>query len=264
MREAGAWTEDKLWVWNRYIEITTSAMVGNPKWKGGLAYVDLFGGSGVCKVAGRRIPGSILLAAMAPKQFSKIIVCEKKRSLANACEQRLTHFGAAGVSNVLIGDCNRLIDDVVACIPSQSLSLAFIDPEGLHAEFNTVAKLTSGRQADLLILFGDKMDIARNVDLYAGQKESKLDRFMGLDCPWRNEWLALNSQDADLVCQLFVKLYKAQLETKLGYKAFADQVMRSSKSAIYRVIFATKHPRGEEFWKKISKIDRQGQRSLFD
>lgn len=264
VREAGSWTEDKLWVWNRYIEITSSAMVGNPKWVGGVAYVDLFGGPGVCKVGEKRIPGSALLAARAPKRLSKILVCEKKPSLADACQQRLNHFGVQDISQVFIGDCNRLIDSVVECIPRKSLSLAFVDPEGLHAEFKTIARLTTGRQADLLILFADKMDIARNVEVYASQKESKLDRFMGLDCKWREEWLALNSHDADLVCQLFVRLYKERLETKLGYKAFADQVMRSSKSAIYRVIFATKHPRGEDFWKKISKIDRQGQRSLFD
>lgn len=28
-REAGPWTFDKLWWWNRYIEITTVAMVGS-------------------------------------------------------------------------------------------------------------------------------------------------------------------------------------------------------------------------------------------
>ena len=34
--DVGAWTEDKLYYWNRYIEITTNAMVGNPKWQGGI------------------------------------------------------------------------------------------------------------------------------------------------------------------------------------------------------------------------------------
>jgi hypothetical protein len=38
------WTEDKLYFWNGYIHITTTAMVGNPKWPAGVFYVDLFGG----------------------------------------------------------------------------------------------------------------------------------------------------------------------------------------------------------------------------
>ena len=47
-RESGYWAEHKLYFWNRYIEITTTAMVGHPMWPEGLVYVDLFCGSGVC------------------------------------------------------------------------------------------------------------------------------------------------------------------------------------------------------------------------
>jgi len=43
-REVGHWTEEKLFFWNRYIDITTRAMVGHPKWPIGLFYVDLFAG----------------------------------------------------------------------------------------------------------------------------------------------------------------------------------------------------------------------------
>jgi hypothetical protein len=30
-RDAGPWTEDKLFFWNRYIDITTTSMVGHPQ-----------------------------------------------------------------------------------------------------------------------------------------------------------------------------------------------------------------------------------------
>ena len=71
----GAWTENKLCFWNRYVDITTRAMVGHPKWPEGLVYVDLFGGPGVCVLSGsrRRIPGSPLIAAHSPKPFQKIL-----------------------------------------------------------------------------------------------------------------------------------------------------------------------------------------------
>ena len=60
-RPAGAWTEEKLFTWNRYIEITSTAMATNPKWSG-LVYVDLFGGPGICKSkeTKKRFPGSAL------------------------------------------------------------------------------------------------------------------------------------------------------------------------------------------------------------
>jgi hypothetical protein len=71
-REVGSWTEDKLYFWNRYIDITTKAMIGNPQWPAGLAYVDLFAGPGICRLkeTGRRIPGSTLIAANSPKTIS--------------------------------------------------------------------------------------------------------------------------------------------------------------------------------------------------
>src|SRR6516165_525275 len=89
VNEFGVWTEKKLHFWNRYIEITTSAMVGHPSWPAGLTYVDLFAGAGICRLegSGRRIPGSPLIAACAPKAFRSILLCKRNEILASACEQ---------------------------------------------------------------------------------------------------------------------------------------------------------------------------------
>ncbi|WP_425396691.1 three-Cys-motif partner protein TcmP [Aeoliella sp.] len=265
VRDAGIWTEDKLWYWNRYLEITTSAMVGNPKWDGGIIYVDLFGGPGVIQIrdSRRRIPGSALLAANTPKPFDKLIVCEKDEQLARVCKTRLESAGAGDRSTILVGDCNDLIDEVVAAIPTRALTLAFIDPEGLHIHFQTIEKLAHGRKVDLLVLFADSMDLVRNVAFYAQQSESNLDRFLGSDCDWRTQWQNLPNQSRENVCKLFQEIYQTQLNQKLGYEVFADQVMRSRTTAIYRVIYASKHPKGLEFWNKISRIDRSGQQTLF-
>ena len=74
VRDVGSWTIDKLFFWNRYIEIATTAMVGHPQWSAGLIYVDLFAGPGVCRLrdTGERLPGSPLIAANAPKAFRRI------------------------------------------------------------------------------------------------------------------------------------------------------------------------------------------------
>ena len=84
--DVGIWTVDKLYFWNRYIDITTRAMVGHPKWPAGLAYVDLFAGPGICKLreSGRRVPGSTLIAANAPKPFGVILAIELDPELAAA------------------------------------------------------------------------------------------------------------------------------------------------------------------------------------
>lgn len=52
------------------------------------------------------------------------------------------------------------------------------------------------------------------------------------------------------------------MERRLGYRAFGGEVMRSSKTAIYRVVYASKSDKGLEFWNKIAKIDSQHQQGL--
>ena len=259
--EVGKWTEDKLFSWYCYMEMTTQAMSDKLSWPGGLAYVDLFGGPGICvRENGKRVPGSALLAANTPKPFGNIVVCEKVPELADALDKRLNKFGIK--DSVIVGDCNAEIDKVVARIPQRALTLAFVDPEGLHINFETLRTLTTGRQIDLTVLFPDRMDIARNVELYASQTESNLDRFLGPNTNWREQWRGLANQSAENVSQLFGEIYKSQLEKELGFTEIRHLVFKAGSQPIYRIIYASKHPLGGKFWDEISKIDRGGQQSL--
>jgi len=265
VRPARYWTEDKLYFWNGYIHITTMAMVGKPTWPGGLVYIDLFGGPGVCKLrSGRRVPGSPLIAAHARKPFTNIVVCEEKPELAAACRLRLNRSGTESQCQVLEGDCNELVQDVLRFIPDRALTLAFIDPTGLHANFETLKTLTSGRQADLLILFADRHDIIRNVDGYYRQgPESKLDKVLGPKSDWRRQWTQLANQNSEKACKLFADIYKNQLRQLLGYEFFREEVMSSAQSPLYRLIFASKHELGVDFWDKATKKYASGQGRLF-
>jgi len=144
-RPAGPWTEQKLFFWNRYLDITTRAMVDKPQWKAGLAYVDLFAGPGVCVIegTGKRIPGSVLIAAHAVKPFKTILASELDGKLAEALRQRLKKSPAANTSQVFTGDCNDVVAQIAENIPDRALTLAFIDPEALHVRFETIATLAS-------------------------------------------------------------------------------------------------------------------------
>lgn len=261
-REAGPWTFDKLWWWNRYIEITTRAMADKPQWNG-LTYVDLFAGPGVCESRsdGDRTPGSALIAAQAPKPFHKLLLCEESPELADACEQRLARIGASTRSKVFRGDCNERIHDIVNEIPDRSLTLAFVDPTGLHADFDTIRILTENRRVDLFILFADHMDIVRNMEIYADQTDSNLDKTLGPTSNWRDEWRSLASQTPTNVASLFAKLYKRQLSRHLGYEYSDDEVLKNSQGTpIYRLVFGSKDPRGLDFWRKTAEQTRQGPR----
>jgi three-Cys-motif partner protein len=264
VRDAGTWTEDKLYFWNRYIDIVTSSMVGHRGWPGGLAYVDLFAGPGICRIrdTGKKVPGSPLLAALAAKPFRSIQVCELDVAHADALGKRLAAKVPVGRFEVHCGDCNDKINDIAARLPAGALSLAFIDPEGLHVWFETIEKLATCGQVDLLILFADDMDIVRNVDLYYSQKDSKLDRMLGSGSTWRTQWDQLSNRSRTNICRLFANEYEKQLRDRLGYVVFREKSLPDSRP-FYRLIFASKHQRGAEFWDKITRRHRGGQAEMF-
>jgi three-Cys-motif partner protein len=265
-RESGFWAEEKLFRWNRYIEITTTAMVGKPAWRSGVAYVDLFAGPGVCvnRESGFRFPGSPLIAANAPKPFARILLCDKDPAACDACDKRMAKSPAAGFYKLFRGDCNSEIDNVVSEIPSGALTLAFLDPTGLHLQFTTVQKLSKHGPVDLLILFPDAVDILRNADhLYFDQPDSNLDLVLGDGSNWRARKEQLNSSDGSTLRQLFADIYKDQLRTEAGYEFFAEEVMSGRSGPLYRLVYATKHERGLDFWDKSVKKELSGQKRWF-
>jgi three-Cys-motif partner protein len=264
-REVGPWTERKLYFWNRYIDITTSSMVGKRAWAAGLVYVDLFAGPAICEIKNshRRIPGSVLIAANAPKPFSKIIACELDPTMADACEQRLKQSSTESMFKVLQGDCNKLISRVIEEIPDRALTLAFIDPEGLDAQFDTISALTTNRRVDLVVLFADAYDIVRNVELYMNDPKSKLDLTLGPESRWRDLWKALGNQNGTNTREMFAKIYMNQLHRHLGYDQFDQHVIKSDHGPLYRLIYASKSPTGLNFWDTATAKDEKGQMDLF-
>jgi three-Cys-motif partner protein len=265
VRDAGRWTADKLFFWNRYIDITTRAMVGHPGWPAGLAYVDLFAGPGICKLRenGQRIPGSTLIAANAPKLFTTILAAELDPILADALSKRLESTPASSIAKVFRGNCNQSIDEMVKHVPPRALTLGFIDPEAMNVDFETVRKLSECGRVDLLILFADRMDLVRNVDRSEAEQPSVLDRMMGPYSKWRQLWPKLSNRSPDNICRLFVDEYKSQLMKQLGYQVFGEKVMKNTNGPIYRLIFASKSEKGLEFWDKVTQKDRAGQMDLF-
>jgi three-Cys-motif partner protein len=233
----------------------------------GVVYVDLFGGAGVCSIKGhpeRRFPGSAIIAAHAPEPFAKIIVCEKDTALAEACRIRLGKTSVAGRCEVLDGDCNQLVDQVVCKIPRRALTLAFIDPKGLDVQFDTVTKLSNNARVDFVVLFADALDINRNAEhVYRLQPNSNLDQFMGPDSNWRGELDKLSNPNHITRRKLFVDIYRRQLQHRLGYRYFGENVMKCRGKPLYRLVYASNADLGLKFWKEALKEDSDGQRELF-
>lgn len=265
-RESGFWAKEKLWIWHLYVTITTNAMVGNPNWPGGINYIDLFAGPGICcdRDSGSRFPGSPLIAANTRKPFGQILLCEKSEENAAALRTRMDQTPAAERYRIFVNDCNEAISDIRAAIPEHSLSIAFIDPTGLHVKLETLKTLSAGRNVDLLILFPDDVDVIRNVEAYyLPTIDSNLDRVLGADSGWQEEYRRLGSCDSAKLRRLFGKIYAKQLKRHAGYRVFdAIQIRGKNRRPLYRLIYASRHRRGLDFFQKAKERTISGQRLL--
>ena len=172
--------------------------------------------------------------------------------------QRLARYPQPNAPQIKVGDANVEIDSIISDIPQGSLSLAFLDPYGLHLNFNTVAKLAT-RRADLIIFFPDHLDALRNWEaIYKDRPNSNLDRFLGA-----SDWRAVfETAPRNTWAEQLKDLYITGLK-RLDYVHFDYQrISRGDGVFLYRLIFASKHIAGAKIWKNIALRDASGQNSL--
>jgi len=263
-RSSGVWTANKLYLWHQYVGITTKAMAGKPGWDAGLFYVDLFAGTGICedRDTGEWFPGSPLIAANAPRPFTKILLVEKDPNCAAALRARMDRSPAASRYRIFEGDCNQCVKDVVSEIPERALTVAVIDPPGLDVHFDTISTLAQGRRVDLLVLFADAMDGLRNLESYRSAG-SRMDLVMGPSSEWREAVDALPFPSPATTRDALCGVYERQLARRLGYEFISHQAVHGPNGPLYRLVYASKDARGLDFWVKVNKRDRSGQTRFF-
>ena len=149
LREVGDWSKEKLHYVARYMDIFTTSM--REKWI--LVYADLFAGPGKSRIrdTGEVIKGSPLLALDLVYRFNKYIFVEAGSELLKALEERIAPYRDKVEIKSKEADCNAAAKKIVSLIPSDSLALAFIDPEGCDIHFATIKALAASRRVDLLM-----------------------------------------------------------------------------------------------------------------
>jgi three-Cys-motif partner protein len=260
VRSSGIWAEDKLYYLERYLDIFSGGM--HKKWQGQLYYVDLFAGPGSCLIreTEEEIDGSPLRALKF--NFAKYFFFEADAECYKALSKRVK-VRAPEKNVVLIdGDCNRKIDEVKPT--PDSLGIAFIDPTGIsQLSFEAVRKLTSDRQIDLIINFPEGMGIRMNLHQYSQKEKTALNRFTG-SARWQQRYQK-SLTTFDQACREIAQEYLENLRS-LGYLATNSDwipVRTNQNVLLYYLLFASKHPRGNDFWRKIKRINPQGQREMF-
>jgi len=253
----GEWSYNKHWFLTRYIDAFTTSMK-NKKWNG-LHYIDLFAGAGIekLKTSQKLNWGSPMIAAKAPHRFDRLHLCEKSKRKYNVLMTRIAKIRPD--SQVLNGDANKEIHEIVREIPQGTLSLAFLDPYGLHLDYETL-KVLSNVRADLIIFFPDHLDALRNWEHnYLGNPDSNLDRCLGPGADWRS---LFNEASVQQRAEFLRKLYVNQLRTHLGYTVFEYERISFKNHPLYILIFCSRHKFAAKLWRGISGKKPNGQRTF--
>ncbi len=240
----------------RYIDAFTTSMK-NKKWQG-LHYIDLFAGAGIEKLeTSQKLDwGSPIIAAKAPYPFDRLHLCEKNKRKYNALITRVDKIKPD--SQVLHGDTNKEIHKIVEEIPQRTLSLAFLDPYGLHLDYETLGVLSNIR-ADLIIFFPDHIDALRNWEHnYLDNPDSNLDRCLGTGTNWRS---VLNEAPAQHRAEVLRNLYVDQLRKQLSYTEFEYERISFKGHPLYVLIFCSRHKIAAKLWRGISGKKPDGQRT---
>jgi three-Cys-motif partner protein len=254
-RDSGAWVADKKAYVERYLTIFTKGV--STKWGGKLAYVDLFCGPGknVIRETGEEVDGSPLLALKC--DFGRYVFVDTPEVLSTL-RVRLRDEPKLSRVSFVEGDCNIVIDEVLRLLPSDHLTLAFIDPTGLQIRFDTIMRLVHNRKVDLLMTIQFGMGIQLNLPQYIKSQGDALTAFLG-NSEWRKD-----VDEGGTVFQVGRRIldrYMSQLRT-LGYLDTKDrEIVRNDQNLLlYFVIMASRHALGEKFWREVTKIAPSGQR----
>jgi three-Cys-motif partner protein len=252
----GEWSHDKYYFIKGYIDAFTTAM--KKKAWSGLHYIDLFAGAGIVRLEGSKNLewGSPLIAAQAPHPFTRLHLCEKNKRNYIALKERVERIKPD--SQILQGDANKKIREIVKEIPKNTLSLAFLDPYGLHLDFETL-KILSDVRADIIIFFPDHLDALRNWEkYYLNNPRSNLDRCLGPSVDWRS---IINKTAREHLAEVLRELYVKQIKS-LGYTQFEYERIMMKGHPLYILIFCSRSELAAKLWRGISQKKPNGQRTF--
>jgi three-Cys-motif partner protein len=254
VRVVGARSREKLFYLARYIEIFTTGMKN--RWPHRV-YIDLFSGPGRSLIEGttEEIDGSPLIALRVPRDpFTRLYFNDADPDAVSALNRRI----GSPAATIRSMDCNAAALEARNLLfgePTRTLGLAFIDPTGFQIDFRSIELLTDGVRLDLIVTFMTSY-LRRFIE--QPSLSARLDAFFGSD-DWRR-LVDLRERGGTVTNRNLLDLYQSKLRA-IGYRHVVDhiQVVNSNNAGIYHLLFATKHDRGDEFFRKISQRKFSGQ-----
>ena len=258
-RVVGPWSAEKLFYIERYVGIFTTGM--KYSWPRRV-YIDLFSGPGRCVIedTAEEIAGSPLVALDARYPFTHAYLNDNNLDAVNALRQRVRSFDQTQttVHNL---DCNEAARDAarqLALDESGTIGLAVIDPTAFQISLEAIEEMTRGRKIDLIVtlMTGHLRRFIAMPNL-----EPKLDPFFGSSA-WRG-LVDLRQAGGRVTYRKLLDFYEDQLRS-IGYTEVDDSVriLNSKEQTLYHLVFASKHTKGAEFFRKISQRKFAGQHRM--
>lgn len=246
------WVEEKHARLRKFVDISWGV---RRRFEGNCTYIDLFCSVGRARVleTGVIVDGSALAAAKtaaARLPFREIHIGDLEPDHVEAHAARLSQ---AGFSNVVtyIGPAEETVLQLAPKLNKKALHLALLDPYNLEAlPFSVIATLGSYKCMDLLIHVSAQ-DLQR--EAFGKKNFARLDRF----APGWRDHVDL-TQRCDIYRQQFLGYWRDKIRA-LGYPVYdtMEDVRGDKNQPLYWLFFASKHPKGQEFWDKIRNISPQ-------
>jgi three-Cys-motif partner protein len=181
--------------------------------------------------------------------------------------QRIEALGKGRIARAVVGDYQDAdgICAILNDLPPKCLNLVFIDPTECNVPFSTIERIVQHlKKADLIINVAIGTDVNRNLvqaitsPAFATVR-TKYEEFLGVpDFCSRPEIRELAERaDYDDLRRAFAECYRQQLQ-KLGYHYTDSKPVKH----YYHLVFASKDPKGLDFWQKACSIDPHNQRQL--
>jgi len=262
-RLAGDWTQEKLYYVQRYCQAFMIAMApkrAQRRWES-LVYIDLLSGPGICinRESGAEFYGSPLLALRINPPFDKFYFRESDQDTFRALDGRLKGLGELSI-DAKSGDCNNAVREIVQQLSPKTLSVAFLDPEGLEVQFQTFKHLAQ-RKVDVIYLFPTG-GIVRNVHNFV-KSPSLMDAFWG-GSDWRRLLPGTERTEETAAGRSWVKSFQTKMQG-LGFRSPGDvepPVINDQNARMFHLLFFSQDEAGLKIWRGIKQIEARGQRRL--
>ncbi len=258
--EVSEHAKEKEFVLSRVVDIFTSAM--QRRWPSRLYYIDLFAGPGKCSIKDSvaEIDGSPMLAAKSKAKFTHYFLADKNKATLGVLKTRIDSLELPEATSVhyYVNDADLAVEQILKDLPpaKHSLGFAVLDPWGWDFAFETLINLSEGRRIDLVINFPIGY-IKRNWQ----NDLQELDEFMN-GTAYKEKFQAAmrRESESDTPTRVLLDAYADELHN-IGYKFVQDNVSvhNSQNAPLYYLIFASKHERGDDFWRKVTQRNHDGQ-----